>query len=836
MNKFKIASINCNGIADSLKRKDVFDKIRQYDCNIYLLQETHLKETDETFIRTGWGYQVILAGNSSNTGGTAILFKNNFEYSVGRVEKDENGKYIILELNCTEKKYILVNIYGPSSGDNETFFEKINDLLKDYDEGNIIIGGDFNCVLDLEKDRKNCTTNNNRPRTRRQILNMMANYNLLDIFRMLNPDKNTFTWRKFNSNKQSRLDYFLVSEDLLNDIKEVETKSKYKSDHSPVILSINKNNFQRDRTFWKFNNSLLYDKNYVQLVKQTINAVKKQYCNLIYNTDKIDEVPLDEVGFRIEDDLLLEVILMEIRGKSIAFSSNKKREDNKREKDIEKEIQTLEQDNIDTHYKQIDDLRAELETLRDKRIQGMAVRSKSNWIHQGEKVNKYFLNLESRNYKEKMLPFIETSTGEIISEQSKIKEEVMNFYKNLYGKREVIDCNFENINNAKKLQDEDRLLLEGYISLEEVKEAVKNLSSNKSPGPDGFTSEFFKFFILDLGTFIVRAANTGFIKEQLSPTFRQGNIILIPKDNKPKRFIKNLRPISLLSTVYKIVSTCVANRLKGVLPSIIGETQHAFLKSRNISSNIRFIYDTLVYTEENNLPGMILSVDFEKAFDSIAWSFLLKTLEFFNFGPQFTQWVRTLYSNIKSCISINGQYSEWFEIQRGVRQGDPSSPYLYLICAEVLSLMIKSNDKIKGIQMQNNINLLSQFADDTTLSLDGTEQSLTEALDTIAAFSRFSGLKMNEEKTMIVWIGSTKGSNHKYLRNKNYVWDPGTCFKIVGINFSTNIPTIPSLNYESKLDEMKRILYKWKKTQNITLWQNCNNKIFSNIENHEPHS
>ena len=155
------------------------------------------------------------------------------------------------------------------------------------------------------------------------------------------------------------------------------------------------------------------------------------------------------------------------------------------------------------------------------------------------------------------------------------------------------------------------------------------------------------------------------------------------------------------------------------------------------------------------------------------------------------------------------------KFRSGVRQGDPSSPYLYLICAEILSLMIKTKPSIRGIKMNNNTNLLSQFADDTTLSLDGTEESLTQAIETISKFGSYSGLKMNEQKTMIIWIGSMKGSNVRYLRDRNFVWDPGTAFKIVGIKFSTNIETITKINYEGKLDEIKFKLNKWKK-RNLT--------------------
>ena len=127
--------------------------------------------------------------------------------------------------------------------------------------------------------------------------------------------------------------------------------------------------------------------------------------------------------------------------------------------------------------------------------------------------------------------------------------------------------------------------------------------------------------------------------------------------------------------------------------------------------------------------------------------------------------------------------------------------------------MITNNKEIKGIKLNNKTNLLSQFADDTTLSLDGTEKSLAEAIKTITLFSRYSGLKINEGKTMIIWIGSRKGSNMRYLRDKNYVWDPGRSFRIVGIKFSTNINSISNINFENKLNEIRNIISKWKKRQ-----------------------
>ena len=390
MSTFKVLTLNCNGIADSFKRKDVFDKIRQLDCNIFMLQETHLKQTEETFIRSGWGFQVILAGNSSNAGGTAILFKNNFEYSVSRVVTDPNGNYIIAEINCMNRKITLVNIYGPSYGDNDRFFENINDILNDFDENYILIGGDFNCVLDLNKDRKNYTSMNNRPNSRAKILDIMGKYNLVDIYRNLNPDKEMFTWRKFNQNKQARLDYFLLSNDLTNEVKEVKTINRYKSDHSPVIITLNKNSFIRERTFWKFNNSLLQDQGYVEMVRSVITETKKQYSNLVYNHDSIDQIPLNDLSLQIEDDLFLETMLMNIRGKTISYASRKKKIETQREKELENNIMELESKYSETRQQEISNLKLELETIREKKAQGMITRSKANWLKQGEKLTSTF--------------------------------------------------------------------------------------------------------------------------------------------------------------------------------------------------------------------------------------------------------------------------------------------------------------------------------------------------------------------------------------------------------------------------------------------------------------
>ena len=250
---------------------------------------------------------------------------------------------------------------------------------------------------------------------------------------------------------------------------------------------------------------------------------------------------------------------------------------------------------------------------------------------------------------------------------------------------------------------------------------------------------FLKVFWGKIGHFVVRSLNYGFIKGELSVTQKQGIITLIPKDNKPRRFLKNYRPISLLNCVYKIASGAIANRIKSVLDKLIHDNQTGFIPGRFMGENIRTIYDVMQSAEDNNIPGLILLVDFEKAFDSLSWSFIQKVLTFFNFGASIKQWVKVLYKNANLAVNQGGHLSDFFYIGRGCRQGDSLSPYIFILCAEILAIKLRNNKNIKGICINNNEFKLSQFADDTTVILDGSANSLKETLDELSFYARISG-------------------------------------------------------------------------------------------------
>ena len=207
----------------------------------------------------------------------------------------------------------------------------------------------------------------------------------------------------------------------------------------------------------------------------------------------------------------------------------------------------------------------------------------------------------------------------------------------------------------------------------------------------------------------------------------------MPKGNKPREFLKNWRPISLLNTTYKLFSGVIDNRLKGVLNDLIHENQKGFLSGRFIGENTRLLYDLIDHIEIQNKPGMVLLLDFEKAFDSVSWNFIYKVFDFFNFGEYFITLLKIILTDIKLCVIQHGFSSEFFNIGRGCRQGDPASPYIFLLCVEIMGLMLRENrdTSISGITLFGREYKVLQYADDTTILLDGSEKSLKSALSLV---------------------------------------------------------------------------------------------------------
>ena len=386
----KIVSYNCQGLGSKEKRRDVLNYLKSKLCYIYLLQDTHFTEDEECQIRNQWEGECLFNSYASNQRGVAILFNNNFEFKFHKFKKDEDGNLLALDVSLCNKRVTLINIYGPNS-DSPAFYNKVSDIIDTYENQSVIVGGDYNLVQDFNIDTFNYVNINN-PRAREKLLEIKEVHSLIDPYRELYPESKRFTWRKKTPLKQARLDFFLISDNLFQGMCDVQIDNSYRSDHSPVIINFQINSFIKGRGLWKFNNSLLYDKDYVTLVKETMDRVKKQYAVFVYNYESLKSVDNLDIHFNIDDQLFLETLLMEIRGKTISYATYKKREKVRLENKLVSEIRKIEENlDSDNQFEILEEKKGELRILRQDKVRGQYIRSRTQWAEEGEKTYTFLL-------------------------------------------------------------------------------------------------------------------------------------------------------------------------------------------------------------------------------------------------------------------------------------------------------------------------------------------------------------------------------------------------------------------------------------------------------------
>ena len=416
-------------------------------------------------------------------------------------------------------------------------------------------------------------------------------------------------------------------------------------------------------------------------------------------------------------------IKFNIRTSSIAYSKKLKKDRKKQEEELNSKYQfalkCFQENPNDATRLQLENLKNELQILYDEKVEGIITRARVRWHEHGEKNSRYFLNLEKRNNIKKHIRKLYIS-GSISTNPLEIMDAQKRFYSKLYS-RKPVDLNneetkafLENL-NIQRLSDELSASCEGNITLQECEGILSSFQTGKTPGNDGIPVEFYKIFWSLIGKLMTDSFNEAYLKKEMSTSQKQAVITLIEKKGKDRNYLENWRPISLINVDAKIASKIIATRIAKVLLEIIHANQLGYVKGRFIGEAARSILDVMDYTKKENIPGILLFIDFEKAFDSLNWNFLLRCLDVFGFGPSLIKWVETFYANISSCVKNNGFCTPYFELQRGVRQGDPLSPYLFIIAAEILATAIRNRSDIKGIKLGQNEFKLVQYADDLTV-------------------------------------------------------------------------------------------------------------------------
>ena len=395
-NKVTVISMNCQGLADPRKRRDVFHYLRDKSYSICLLQDTHFDPKLENCIRAEWGYKCYFASYNSSSRGVAILFNNNFEFSVNKVYKDIAGNYIFATVRIMDNEFVIVSLYGPNRDNPEFYASLRNGSAKLALKILLLEETGIQSWISHYYNYKHF----NNAKAQEQVENLMINLDLLDIWREIHPEMRRYTWRRNTPLQQSRLDFFLISDLLSTYVTEADIKSGYRTDHSMITLTLTLGKLEtRNKLLWKFNNSLLKDKLFSNEINDVIRTVTEEYA------EQLPFIPKCDIQFVISDQLFLDVLLMKIRSKTISYATMKKRADQEKERDLQNNIQSLE-----TKIKLTEDEKGKLESykqeliaLREKKMEGVLLRSRARWVAEREKITKYFCALEKRNYVSKQM-------------------------------------------------------------------------------------------------------------------------------------------------------------------------------------------------------------------------------------------------------------------------------------------------------------------------------------------------------------------------------------------------------------------------------------------------
>ena len=755
----------------------------------------------EDIWRTQWQGELFFSHGTNHSCGVMILVRNDLDFKLKAIQADNEGRYITIEAEVQSSNFLFANIYAPNKVQEQCqFFDKLNKTIEDLvanEERKIVIGGDFNVALDTELD---CSGGNpSKKDSIKNIYDLCLDFDLVDIWRIRNPEIKRFTWRQKSPLIQRRLDYWLISDVCQEDIEKSDIIPSINSDHSAIFIHFN--NIEKQKhgpSFWKFNSSLVEDEDFVTLINESMPIWLQEFESI---TDK---------------RLLWDLIKYRIRQVSTKFAKEKARKKRQKITDVENNLKACEENcgrcPSPENIQQLEVLKSEYESIYDNLAQGAIVRSKATWYEKGEKSNKYFLNLESHKKAKSSVRKVFNRNGILVTHPKDVLKEIEKYYSNLYkadslASSEISRNAFLENPHIPKLTAVNAETCEGKLTVAECFECLQTFENNKSPGDDGLTAEFYKAFWNILGNLLVDSLNYSYDHGELSNSQKRAIITLIEKKDKDRRDISNWRPISLINVDVKIGSKAIAKRLEVVLPSIIHHNQCAYVKNRTICDAVRSIEDILDYTKRYHIQGRLVSIDFKKAFDSVSRDFLFRTLAAFQFGPSFTRWIHTFYNNISSCVLNNGFSTAPFEIQRGVRQGDPLSSCLFIIVLEILAINIRSCESIQGIKVDGEEIKLGIFADDLTAFLLN-DFSLLKFLELLEKFGECSGLKINNDKSEILVLGDC--TNPSLNHNLFTALKVKTSVKILGIHFTYDNRVKQKLNSDALISSIKEKLKIWR--------------------------
>ena len=740
-----VLSLNCNGIRDQPKHAGLVQWLRSLplSVDIVCLQETHCLSLSECSL---WfqssGFSCALSCGSVHSCGCVVLFRPSL--SLVNSWGDDDGRYLQCEFVFCGKSFRVCCIYAPNR--NPACDQFFDDLRVKVDPSvPTILCGDFNAVFDRSVDRFGSDPSDLSRESFSSLQDLFDACCTVDIWRYLHPSSSGFSWTRWDGSRASRIDLCGIPYVWVSSILSCDLLPCPFSDHCGLLTIVSVLDVVPPGPgLWKLNISILEEPAYVLLIRDFWESWRSSVLRFPSLANWWDEGK------------------SRIKGLSIRYCCSRSgaRSCNRNllvrlVDHLKSKVDASSMCCLGPYHSAL----AELAVLDSEAVRGAQVWARVRWVEEGEISSSYFFRLEKKRSADHWISALRESDGSIVSSPADLCRSLSSFYLDLFTASDTHPCAQSALlgNLSSVLPGDQAVLCEGHLSVTEVSSALLGMARRKAPGLDGLPVEFYVKFWDVLGPDLVSVLNSCLDSGSLALSQRRGIISLSFKKGD-RLDPHNSQPITLLNVDYKLASRAIAGQLLKVIHLVVAKEQRCGVPGRFTGENVALLRDVADYASSSGTSVAILSLDQEKAFNRVDWSFMRSTLCTMGFGPSFISWVDLFYHRVQSAVNVNGYLSSFFRLSRGVRQGCPLSPLLYVLVSEVLAVNIRCNPRISGLCLPGAFPLspISQYVDNTSLILT-SDDAIVAAFETYALFEQALGSKLNQSKSKGLWLGGWYG-------------------------------------------------------------------------------
>ncbi|KAJ1136101.1 hypothetical protein NDU88_002519 [Pleurodeles waltl] len=597
----------------------------------------------------------------------------------------------------------------------------------------------------------------------------------------------------------TRIDLFWGTQEICTGVSGTDYLAKTLSDHSPLSITLDWGRRRHAIPMWRLQVEALHDPAFIDALRTAL----KQYWESNTGTTNLRATEWDAHK-------------VVIRGHCISTTWGVRRTLHAEVSKLEEKLRALENAvacNV-TPYSALRETRAEHAkadaTLRLHDHKHHMARLQA----EGDRSGRLLAWLLREDRRCPPIGSIITGVGAIATTQVNINDAFREYYTQLYTKS--TSCTIQQLESfladspLPQLTNTDRESLEAPITLGELNKALEQLPRNKVPGTDGLPSEYYSTFATHLNTYLLKIFEEAEVNGNLPPSMREAMIVVLPKPGRDPTDVRSYRPLSLLNLDCKILGKILANRLAPYMHILVHEDQNGFIPKRSTFLNIRRLLSVMGDSLPTALEEAVISLDIEKAFDTLEWDFLFATMQLLGLGPKFINWVRILYTAPQARVKTGGVVSDAFSICRGTRQGCPLSPLLFALAMEPLAARVRAKKEEWGVSRNGTLHSISLYADDALIYVRRAEDALAPVMSLLSEFGRLSGLMVDWGKSCIFPLVSWPPVRQENVPTGHLKW----CFhifKYLGINVYHKPEDLRDGNLGRAVSSVKSSLCFWNK-------------------------